>query len=316
MPNIFITNTCNLRCGYCFAKGMLGAARHEEMPLEEIKKIADFVKRSDTPPNGIMPGVISLLGGEPTLHSGFTEIIDYLIGEGFVIKIFSNGTFPRKTADYLKKLPVEAVNIILNINKEEGYAPQQWKNVTYNLEHLNRIISLGFTIYQVDFDYETVIRYINRYDLKRDIRLGISMPIVGTSNAFVAYPDYKPIAKRILEFAEKSFEADITVGFDCGFILCMFSRKELGRLKLRNVHLNFTCDGAIDIGKNGRVWRCFPLYSVHNTDLDRVDSVKGIKDYYNALLPVKQKGISGSCARCEHYLWGNCSAGCYGYEFR
>ena len=316
MPNVFITNTCNLRCGYCFAKGMLGSARHEEMSMEEIRSVADFIKRSDAPQGGMSPSVISILGGEPTLHSGFREIMDYLISGGFVIKLFSNGTFSRRTTDYLEKLPVEAVNIILNINKREGYTLPQWENVNHNLKRLNRIITLGFTIYQTDFDYETVLGYINRYDLKRDIRLGISMPIVGASNAFVAYPEFKLAAKRILKFAGRAFDDNISIGFDCGFILCMFTRRELGRLKLRNVRLNFTCDGAIDIGKNGRVWRCFPLYGIHNTEYGRFDSVTAIKDYYNDLLPVKEKGISGSCGRCRHYLRRNCSGGCYGYEFR
>jgi sulfatase maturation enzyme AslB (radical SAM superfamily) len=316
MPNVFITNICNLRCRYCFAKGMLGAANPEEMTMDEVMKVADFVKRSDGPASVLLPSVISLLGGEPTLHSQFPRIVDSLIEQGLIIKLFSNGTFPRERADYLAKLPEGKVNIILNINKRDTYTPTQWENVVYNLTHLNKMITLGFTIFQTDFDYQTVLQYITRFDLKRDIRLGISMPIVNATNAFVTYPEYKVAAKRILQFAEESFEQNVTIGFDCGFILCMFSRKELGRLKQRNVRLNFVCDGAIDIGKNGRTWRCFPLYSIHNTDYTRFDSVNALKDHYNALLPVKGKGISGACGRCRHYRQRNCSGGCYGYEYR
>lgn len=316
MPNVFITNTCNLRCSYCFAKGMLGSAHAEEMTMEEIKRIANFIKRWDVPLNGNRPSFISILGGEPTLHSNFKKIIDYLLKNGFIINMFSNGTFSHEIADLLGKLPAESINIILNINKQENYSQEQWGNVKYNLKHLHNIIALGFTIFQSDFDYETVLQYIDHYNLKRDIRLGISMPIVNAFNAYVAYPQYKQIAKRILKFAKKSFDRNIVVGFDCGFILCMFSRRELGRLKLHNARLNFTCDGAIDIGKNGRVWRCFPLYSIHNTELGQFDSVTALRDYYNNLLPVKVKGISGSCGRCKHYIRHNCSGGCYGYEFQ
>jgi len=317
MPNVFITNTCNLRCKYCFAKGMLGgAANAEEMTLDEIKKIATFVKNPEGPSTKEMPGIISLLGGEPTLHSQFRQIIDYLLENNFVVKLFSNGTFNRETADFLAGLPAESVGIILNINKRENYSPTQWENIQRNLSHLNKIITLGLTIFEVNFDFETVLNYITTYGLRRDIRLGISMPIVGASNAFVTYEQTKLVAQRLLQFAERGFEEDITLGFDCGFTLCMFTRKELGRMKKLNVRLNFTCDGAIDIGKHGRVWRCFPLYSIHNTNIDKHESVVGIKDFYNDLLPVKVKGISGDCGRCKHYQRRNCSGGCYGYELQ
>ena len=316
MPNVFITNKCNLRCTYCFAKGMLGSTQVEEMSMEEVKSIAGFIKRQDVQLNDDRPRFISILGGEPTLHSNFKRIINYLLKSGFVITMFSNGTFSRDTSDFLGKLPTESINIILNINKRENYTKGKWGNIQYNLKNLHSIIALGFTIFETDFDYEMVLRNVNDFDLKRNIRLGISMPIVNASNAYVAYPEYKQIAKRILKFAKTSFKQNIVVGFDCGFVLCMFSRRELGRLKLYNTRLNFVCEGAIDIGKNERVWRCFPLHSIHNTKYGRFDNITALRDYYNDLLPVKVKGVSGSCGSCKHYIRHNCSGGCYGYEFR
>lgn len=316
MPNVFITNSCNLNCPYCFAKGMLGTARAEELSLREVKDIAAFVRRSDGPPGGAAPAVLSLLGGEPTLHSDFTGIMDYLLARKFVVKLFSNGTFPRDRAAYLAKLPEDKVNIILNINRRETYTPAQYARVRDNLKLLHRHISLGLTIDRPGFDYETVLGYVERYDLKRDIRLGISMPIVKASNTFMAFRDYKPAAARILRFAAAAFERNVRLGFDCGFILCMFTRRELGRLQLANVRLNFICDGAIDIGKGGRVWRCFPLHGIHNTDYRRFNSVTALRDHYNGLLPAKTRGISGACGRCPHYTRHNCSGGCYSYELR
>jgi radical SAM protein with 4Fe4S-binding SPASM domain len=75
------------------------------------------------------------------------------------------------------------------------------------------------------------------------------------------------------------------------------------------------CDGAIDIGRGGRVWRCFPLFQVNNTSIDKFKSVDEIKDFYNRVLPAKTKGISGRCGKCRNYLRRICSGGCYGYEF-
>jgi MoaA/NifB/PqqE/SkfB family radical SAM enzyme len=314
MPNVFITNICNLNCKYCFAKGMLGDKCVNEFTMSEIKQVASFLKVSQGCPKG-KRFRISILGGEPTLHSKFDEMIDFLIREGFIIVLFSNGTFPERVSDYLKHTPPNSLNIILNMNHRDTYTSIQWKNVERNLKTLNNIISLGFTIYQKQFDYSSVLEYIKKYDLKKEIRLGISLPIVNGDNTFVPYDDFKEIGRRIVEFSAASFKNKISFGLDCGFIVCMFNREQLGILQLNNVNLNFLCDGAIDIGKNGRIWRCFPLYSIYNTNLDKFDSVNALKEYYDQLLPVKKNGISGNCGNCKHFIQKICSGGCYGFEF-
>ncbi|MFH1369028.1 MAG: radical SAM protein [Elusimicrobiota bacterium] len=315
MPNVFITNICNLRCKYCFAKAMLGHSDVQEMTLDEIIPIADLIKKSEKP-NDKNKYVISILGGEPTLHSNFKGIIDYLIKDGFIIKLFTNGTFPAAIREYLKTLPSDAVNIILNINKRSSYKTAEWEYLTANLKELNGIVTLGFTIFEKNFNYGTIINYIKKYKLKTEVRLGISMPIVNADNKYVKYGECKAIAKRIVEFSRDAFAKDIILGFDCGFIICMFSRADLGKLQKNNVRINFLCDGAIDIGKNGRVWRCFPLHNIHNTSLSKFSSVLGIKDHYKSVLPKKEKGISGACGKCNYYGRNICSGGCYGFEFK
>lgn len=317
MPNVFITNTCNLRCSYCFAKGMLGGASHtEEMTLEEVADVSAFVKRSDAVDALGVPGMLSLLGGEPTRHSRFREIVQSLVADGVVIKMFTNGTFDPETAEFLAGLPAGAISLILNLNRPETYPKGQLERMHDNLRRLHAITALGLTIFRTDFDYDEVIRTIETYDLKRDIRLGIAMPIVGVKNAFVPHADYRAVAERILAFADAASARRIGIGFDCGFILCMFTREELGRLKLLGVRLNFTCDGAIDIGKGGAVWRCFPLYNLHPADYRSFDSIQGIKNHYAGVLPAKVKGITGACGECDHYRQGHCSAGCYAFEYR
>jgi len=71
---------CNLKCTACF--------KHKEdylKPLDEIKKEIDFAisKRN--------LDVISILGGEPTLHPDLPEIIRYISDKGIVVMLLSNG---------------------------------------------------------------------------------------------------------------------------------------------------------------------------------------------------------------------------------
>ncbi len=314
MPNLFITNVCNLDCNYCFAKGMLGEKGVNEFSLDEIKTAASFVRSSGKGENK-KNNIISILGGEPTLHSKFRDIIDYLTGNGFIVKLFTNGTFPAAISDYLKSLKPGLLYIILNMNRRENYSDVKWNNLERNLRTLNSMITLGMTIYEKKFDYRTILQYIETYDLRKEIRLGISLPIVNGINEFVRFDDVREIGGRIVEFSGEAFKKGIIVGFDCGYVMCMFTRKELGILQSNNANLNFLCDGAIDIGKNGRVWRCFPLYSIYNTNIGKFDSVRSLKEYYNSALPAKVKGISGNCSDCDYFKRRICSGGCYGFEF-
>jgi organic radical activating enzyme len=68
MANIAILNYCNLKCEYCFADDMI----HEEssaVTLEDFQKILEFTAK--------VPGMnhIGIIGGEPTLHPQFDEIL-------------------------------------------------------------------------------------------------------------------------------------------------------------------------------------------------------------------------------------------------
>lgn len=314
MANVFITNYCNLRCKYCFARGMLGDSHSNELTLEEVDKVKDIIGHSHHI-NEPERNIISILGGEPTQHSNFIKIIDHLVNSGFIVKLFTNGTFTSEICDYMYKIPQGKINLIFNINKKEDHTSDNWKKIEYNLLKLHNIITLGLTIADINFDYQAIIEHVNKHKLKRDLRLGISMPIVNADNKYIRFKEYKQIGNRIVEFSEAALKENMTLGFDCGFVMCMFTRKQLGALQLNNVAMNFKCDGAIDIGKNGRVWRCFPLYSIHNTSLDKFNSITAIKDYYNNLLPKKDKGISGKCGICKYYSRNICSGGCYGYEF-
>src|SRR5262245_28543536 len=64
-----ITDRCNLACPICYAES--SPARPTERSLEEIEKMLDAIVR-----NEMEPDVVQISGGEPTIHSGFFEILD------------------------------------------------------------------------------------------------------------------------------------------------------------------------------------------------------------------------------------------------
>ena len=85
MPNILITNYCNRECSYCFAKDKVnkqnvnGVNRNRNLTLENVDLIINFLKQSNH-------SVFSILGGEPTLHPQFTQIVDRASSTGTSIE--------------------------------------------------------------------------------------------------------------------------------------------------------------------------------------------------------------------------------------
>lgn len=84
-----ITSRCNLKCRHCYegAQGRTVEWNFEDFVAAIEKLWVCFAKWN-------VKGEISLIGGEPTLHPQFYEIVDYLYNRGDVdsISILTNGT--------------------------------------------------------------------------------------------------------------------------------------------------------------------------------------------------------------------------------
>ncbi len=67
---IEITDRCNLSCPTCYASSSPTHGRHRT--FEEVKNMLDTIVENEK-----QPDVVQISGGEPTLHPGFFEILDY-----------------------------------------------------------------------------------------------------------------------------------------------------------------------------------------------------------------------------------------------
>ncbi len=94
--SLYITNTCQLRCEFCFMNKQLDESSF--IDLEKTKKIIDkFVD------NGIQS--ISILGGEPLLHPQFLEICKYIEKKRVHYVVTTNGiNIDEKTLAQLSEL--------------------------------------------------------------------------------------------------------------------------------------------------------------------------------------------------------------------
>jgi len=78
--NWHITGRCNYKCKFCFSRNL----DEEITSLERAEEILQYLRRMDMEK-------INFVGGEPTLHPLFLDIVKLAKGMGFVVSIVSNG---------------------------------------------------------------------------------------------------------------------------------------------------------------------------------------------------------------------------------
>jgi hypothetical protein len=305
MPNILLTNFCNRSCPYCFALAQVkvGTWRpHWEMSDNEFKTILSYLNPQRD--------VVSLLGGEPTLHSRFAEIVALSVSRRYRIKIFTNGT-TEQLRQISGTLTARQLTIILNLNAPHTYPDNQWAQIQANCEYWGDRLRLSFNIFEPDFDWSYLKEAIVNWQIGPYVRIGITQPIRGMANQYLPEKDLPQTYSRLVDMAEDMAREGITLGLDCGFRACGFSETQLGTLIECGTQLLFDCKPVLDIGPDLMVWRCFPFATfegVHLTDFSTMDQ---IASHFDALWQEGQhQGNTAECATCENHLVKTCKGGC------
>jgi radical SAM protein with 4Fe4S-binding SPASM domain len=304
MPNILLTNSCNRRCPYCFALAQVelgvckAAWEMSEAELETVLGYLDF--RRDA---------VSLLGGEPTLHSRFAEIVGEVAARHFPIKIFTNGTTPS-----LRHIPTAACNehlsIILNLNQPEFYTQRAWHEIEENARHFGPRMSLSFNVYEPVFSWNHLRKVILQGNLLRRVRIGVAQPVCGLNNSYLTEEDLPAASARLVEMAVDLARDGIALGFDCGFRACSFTDHQRGVLLECGAHLLFDCKPVLDIGPDLMVWRCFPFSSTKGVNLRDFPSLAAVAEHFDRTWAHACKiGNTPNCPDCEHFE-SVCRGGC------
>jgi len=263
--------------------------------------------------------IVSLLGGEPTLHPHFIDFVIYLLERQFRITVFTSGIMSEKmlseASAHLNNVPPERLNFVCNLNDPKKSPFSEVENIKKFLTVFGHLTSAGFNIYKPDFEMEFLIDYINSYGLKRNIRLGLAHPIPGVKNSYVKIDEMPKMAERLVDYIKVLDKFHIKAGFDCGFLLCHFTEEQLGTLfKLLGPQaLSFGCGPALDIGTDMSVWSCFPLSNYHKKSLYDFNSMDELMGYYTNLhnkIRVEASGIYEKCDDCRYRLERLCMGGC------
>lgn len=160
--NIYLTNSCNLRCVHCFMKSGIKLA-NELGKNDWLNVLKQFKECGGTN--------VTFTGGEPLMNPDFEEIVRYAHGTGLSVTVLSNGTlWTENLADRLSDCIDEAQFSIDGVNEQDN-AKVRGKN------HFNNV-------------FDTVIRFA-----KNGVRTSVATTF--TLDNISSADEYKRFIDRI-----------------------------------------------------------------------------------------------------------------------
>ncbi len=306
--NLLITKTCNRSCPYCFAQTEVTLdSTHSagNISFDAFKQYLSFLKNNSI-------NSLKLLGGEPTMHPYFIELIDLGLKNEFTVTVFSNGIWKNQHRLKLRDAQYKNIQYLINVNENKDTKAHEKAQLVKTLEAVGEQVQLSFNIFRQDFDLTFLQDVINTYGLLRSIRVGLSSPIVGAGNSAINVSDLKHIGKRLIQQMTIMEAADILVEFDCGFTYCMFEESDAATIVQSTKYGLFsTCDFIGDVDYNLDVWPCFPLSNAPHVNLEKYNKIEDIRNYYkNKFSSIRSFGSTDECLQCKYLRRNQCCGGC------
>lgn len=315
MANLVISRICNLHCAYCFARDYLLSqpASDPFLPPDEFDRRLDFLAHSGMEE-------VRLIGGEPTIHPHFGELLARAARRFAKVVVFSHGLIDEPALNALEALSPSVITVMINTN---ATGPQgvltdaQRARRAAVMRRLGMRAMAGYTIAEKDFDAGFLIPLIRESGCRTALRLGLAQPALGGSNACLQPRDYPETGEGIAEFAAHAAAAGIRVELDCGFVRCMFSQSAFDTLTRVNALVVSHCNPVLDIDVNGQTSHCFPLAAKFTTSMKENCSAQDLRqELSRAVSAYRAAGIYPECTSCSYRMNQECSGGCLAQTIR
>lgn len=320
MANIILTNYCNLKCPYCFASEMMTNKQANEIEINELIKILNWLEKS---PNEKR---IGLIGGEPTLHSNFKEILKIvnnfceITGKNSIL--FTNGIY---LEEYLKYISPK-MSILLNINTPEAMTQEQYCNLIKVLDLLykkqkltgeNSQVTCGCNLCLEINNYNFFWEIIDKYQISK-VRVSVTAPDETKKLDKEKY--YSLMKNTFLSFLKEAKKRKVFVNIDCNHIpICYFSLAEQDLIKevcnKDEIYLNDFCEPCIDITTDFKATSCFGIYD-SLIDCNLFNNCDELRNYFTKkVISEKIKNNNGGkCNDCVKYKLSQCQGGCLSFS--
>lgn len=320
--NLILTKQCNKGCPYCFAHQSRIEDPNCEMTVNQINDIIDKYNLSN----------VKLLGGEPTCHPQFMEIVDTILSKNKGVTLISNFLFNDDIKNFLMDRLCKSSKFGFLINSTDLDIKNRIETFSRNytdiyslLYSLNReeSMSCGITIYEKN-SLEYYINYLEfLYENIPNIeRLRVSIDFPGDYNNKNVYNvvNNKYLGSIIFNIFQWCHSHFITPSIDCDIYPCLFNNKEEFKLirKLSKKPIKTKCgysNAPSDIFGDGTVSYCYPLKGFIDLNLNDFNSIKDLEHEFNVKYnEIKNKVcLPEECVNCTFYHQKICEGPCLAF---
>jgi MoaA/NifB/PqqE/SkfB family radical SAM enzyme len=162
--DIYISSQCNRRCTYCFLppEYFSSGAR---MSVDRFSDILRWSRRQ-----GVRE--VTLLGGEPSLHPSFADMVHLASGQGMDVRVVTNGA--RRFRRFLR---------------EGSLGPRQLTRVAVSLDSLDEVVQDEFRGPGAWRDVMATIELLRERDVIFDVNVTAVRPVLAGIDALVEFAD-------------------------------------------------------------------------------------------------------------------------------
>lgn len=328
MANIMLTDVCNLHCPYCFANEFVNKS-DTEITESSFQKAVDFILGDGSQHS------VGLIGGEPTTHSKFSDLLCSLIKDkrAEAIILYTNGVL---LDQYMDLITHKKVHILINCNAPEDIGEENYNRMCQNLDYLYLTklfqdnMTLGINMYKPDFSYSYLMKLLLKYH-QDHVRISITVPNMEDTRNHNAHDYFKTMKGRVIAFFDELLSNGIVPHFDCNKIPhCQLSSRELepfqkymnqeslkSSIMRSNIYDSIVkCSPVVDIRQDLTAVRCFGLSEVTKQSISDFKSITDLINFYIRTIDAYayNTAYSAQCVNCKHRKTLKCSGGCLAFK--
>ncbi len=306
MANLIVTGECNRRCSYCFGRDEQGPIVRRSVSWPGFVAYLDYLVRS-----GFTEA--RLLGGEPSCHPRFADLVRACRARGLEPLVFTNGLMQDGA---LEALADSGARVVLNVNPPgSGGSSAEHQRQREVVEALTRRVTLGYTLGHLPVDAALHVELLRR-GAGPAVRVGLALPFAGARRPPIPLPRLARVGDALLELGRELGAAGGQLHLDCGFCRCMLGEAALAELGALGARLVFRCRPSIDVWPDLTAHPCYPLADWPAlgaitepaiTHQDLVERLQGLTRLY------RPGGLFADCAGCALRARGACDGGCLGW---
>ncbi|OGR41423.1 MAG: hypothetical protein A2X35_10470 [Elusimicrobia bacterium GWA2_61_42] len=232
--SVCLTYHCDRSCSFCYAKGLQNEFR-EHMSLADFDFLAGWARSQ-----GWL--CMRLLGGEPTQHPQFAQILDIAARHGLTIYVTTNGLFDARLNAPLGKSFVRSVCFSY---PQDGVQPRELeafrRNFKRAVDNGRTILALSWVIQPENDGWRQVVDLAKESHTRSMVRFSMALP--GHSRNFgpgELRQRLRTVAAQIVEIARYAQKQNVIFAFYRPLLLCMFEPEQLALLKAISPFLFYT----------------------------------------------------------------------------